>query len=381
MPKPYPVMLMVRELGLGGTERQLTEIAKNLDRDRFEPHVGCFIPEGVRGDELRALGVPIARFPVRSFRSLAALEAARQFGHYLSKHYISLVHTFDAPANLFGVPAARIFGAPVVVSSQRCHRKLFREPERHLLRMTDQMVDAVVANCGAVRRHLIEDERVASHRIHVCYNGIDPAVFRPRTVSRPQELRDADVIIGTVAAIRPEKDLNTLLNAFALVRAQRRGVKLVIVGDGPAFPALERRRAELGLEQDCLLEPAAGDVSRWLSVIDVFVLSSISEALSNALMEAMACGCCVVATRVGGTPELITHGRTGLLFEPGRADELAAHLARLATENGLRTRMAEAGSQFIREEFSIEASTLRIADLYTGLLDRWSGRSRQARRA
>src|SRR3954466_6590467 len=155
--KPWPVLLIIRELDYGGTERQLTEIAKGLDRSRFTPHVGCFLPEGMCGRELRELEIPIAVFPVRSLASASALVGAREMFRYVRRHAIQLVHTFDVPATIFGVLTARVSGVPVVLASQRAHRSLTPVIYRRLWRMGDGIADATVVNCDAMRRHLVED--------------------------------------------------------------------------------------------------------------------------------------------------------------------------------------------------------------------------------
>src|ERR1700685_1387917 len=134
MPDPIPGMLMVRELGPGGTERQLTELARALDPFRFQVHVGCF-HEGIRANELRLAGIPLVRLPGTSFMNPSAVAGAWQLGLYLRRRKIRLVHTFDYPLNCFGVPVARAFGIPVVLSSQRFHRHLTPGPYLRLLRM------------------------------------------------------------------------------------------------------------------------------------------------------------------------------------------------------------------------------------------------------
>ena len=141
-------MLMVRALGMGGTERQAAEIAKFLDRGKFAPHVACF-HEGFRAAELRQAGVPILCLPVRSFLSPGAVAAGWRLGRYMRRERIRLVHTFDYPLNCFGVPVARAFRIPVVLSSQRADRALNPPGFRRLLRLTDRMVDGIVVNPGA----------------------------------------------------------------------------------------------------------------------------------------------------------------------------------------------------------------------------------------
>src|SRR5579863_4598560 len=153
----WPVLLLARELDLGGSERQMTEIAKTLDRSRFDPHVGCFRPRGIRNAELVASGVPIVHFPVDSFTSFRALSEAWTLGRCIRRHKIRLVHAFDYPLALFAVPTARWSTRAVVVSSQRAHRSLIPRKYRRFIRITDQIADAIVVNCEYVRRHLEDD--------------------------------------------------------------------------------------------------------------------------------------------------------------------------------------------------------------------------------
>jgi glycosyltransferase involved in cell wall biosynthesis len=366
MSAPCPVLLMARGLDLGGTERQMTETAKCLDRSRFTPHVACFRDEGFRASELRAGGVPVVPLGVRSFRSVSAIRGARVLASYIRQHGIRLVHTFDVPANVFGVPAARAAGTAAVLSSQRAHRSLTPGLMRHLLRLTDRMVDAVVVNCRAVERDLIAADGVPPGLIRLCRNGIDTSVFRPAAA---RASASGGLVIGCVAALRAEKDLGTLLDAFQRLRGTCPALRLVIAGAGPALPSLVEHRAALGLpESSCVFHPATADVAGCLHGIDIFVLPSVSEALSNSLMEAMACGCCVVASRVGGNPELVADAQTGLLFQPGDADDLAAKLRVLIENEELRRRLADNAAALIRAEFSIESAARRMGEIYDEVL-------------
>jgi glycosyltransferase involved in cell wall biosynthesis len=365
MPIPTPVLLMVRALDLGGSERQLAEMAMSLDRSQFDVRVGCFHAAGLRGAELRAAGVPIVEFPVPS---LASVKGALRIAAYIREQGIRLVHTFDTSANLYGVPAARMAGTARVISSQRADRALMPPLYRHGLRVTDHLVDAIVVNCEFVRRHMLEEEKAPAGLIHLCYNGIDTSVFHRVRGARPQVLRDASLVVGVVCALRPEKGLETLLDAFAAMRGLEPGVKLVLVGSGPCLGNLQHRARTLGIPPDCLFEPASPRVADWLQAIDIFVLPSLSEALSNSLMEAMACGCCAVASRVGGNPELVAHGETGMLFQPRDTAGLAQTLRLLIREGALRGKLALQAARAIRSRFSREASAARMGEIYAGLL-------------
>jgi glycosyltransferase involved in cell wall biosynthesis len=368
--KPWPVLLLARELDLGGSERQLTEIAKNLDRSRFEPHVGFLRPGGLRANELEAAGVPTIQFPVHSFKSLDALRATGSLARFIRRRNIRLVHTFDYPLTVFAAPVARWLTSAVVVSSQRAHRELI---PRHYLRMvrgTDRIVDAIVVNCEFIRRHL-EEERVPAKKIHLCPNTIDIDEFRPSDRSISNAPASNSLVIGTVCALRPEKDLETLVSAFERVRHLRSGLRLVVVGSGVMLERLQSQARALGIEEACEFVAATANVADWLRAIDIFVLPSRSEALSNSLMEAMACGCCPLVSNVGGNPELVRNGETGFLFKPGDVAELSALLTWLILDPSLRRRLAAAAQKFIRDNRS---SAARMEEIYTQLIElhRWA---------
>src|SRR5271166_4009165 len=213
-----PVLLMARELGIGGTERQLVETARFLQGDRFIPHVGCFRPDGLRRRDLELAGIPILHLPVYSFKSPAVLKAASQLVGYIRQQRIQIVHSFDAPLNVFAVPVARFAGAPAVISSQRGHRDLTTQRLKRLLRITDRIADAVVVNCEWMRRYLIEEEHVARHKVQLCYNGIDTVQYNRRLRISSSTNR---LVIGTVCALRPEKGVDALIRAFASLRHPR----------------------------------------------------------------------------------------------------------------------------------------------------------------
>ncbi len=357
---------MARELHIGGSERQMTEAAKHLDRSLFELHVGCFSPAGVRAEELRDCGVSVVHFPVHSYRSTVALREAHRLMRYIRDRRIRIVHTWDYPLNVFAIPISRLTTPAISISSQRSHRSLIPKAFRPLVQLSDRLSHALVVNCEYVRRHLLE-QGVAPQKIWVCYNGIDLERFRPV----PPAPRGPTV--GVVCALRAEKDLGTLIDAFAAVRDLAPDLNLLIVGSGKELGALQLRARQAGLEAACRFEPATADVARWLHTIDIFVLPSRTEALSNSLMEAMACGCCVIASNVGGNPELVRDSETGLLFPPGDVNGLAGALRRVILDPALRARLANAGGCFLRERFSSAKAVDRLAEIYLTLLGRTAG--------
>jgi glycosyltransferase involved in cell wall biosynthesis len=181
-------------------------------------------------------------------------------------------------------------------------------------------------------------------------------------------LNGASLVIGSVCALRPEKRMDLLLQAFAQVRRRQPGMKSLIVGSGPMRPELEALRRDLGLEQDCILEPAKVDVADWMRAMDIFVLSSSSESFPNALLEAMACGCCVIGSDVGGVGEMIEHQRSGLVFQSGDVAGLAESLLQAIDQKSWREQMGQAAARRARERFSMEIAVGTMQTIYDSVL-------------
>ena len=368
-PKPIPILLTVRELNLGGIERDITQIAMKIDRSRFEPHVASYQAEGIRFEELSRAGVPYLHVPFTSLKSPSALFAAMRVRKYIRKHGIRLVHSYDTTA-VFITPIARALRVPAILSSTLGSRELLDPRGHRRLRWTDKIVDGVVVNCEAMRRHMIEDEHVPADRIELCYNGVDTSVFFPEAVRKPHPGADGSFVVGAVCVLRPEKNLDLLLEAFARVRHLKPGMKLRIVGSGSELPKLEDNCRRLELQEDCEFVPATTSVPQFLRDFDIYVSCSRSEAFSNTILEAMACGCCVIGSRVGGTPELIGEEERGLLFHPGDAGDLAAKLTTLIQSESLRRIFGTRAAKFARESLSIEVASKRMAEIYETMLRR-----------
>lgn len=368
-PKAIPILLTVRELHHGGIERDVTKIALNLNRSRFEPHVASYHAEGMRFEELSRAAVPFLHLPLSSLKSPSALSAAMKVRRYIRDHGIRLVHAYDSTA-VFIAPIARALRVPAVLSSTLGYRYLLDQRTRRQVRWTDKIVDTVVVNCEAMRRHMIDDEHVLSERIELCYNGVDTAQFYPESARKPTPVADASFIIGTICVLRPEKALDLLLEAFARVRHLKPGMKLLIVGSGPELPSLEANSRRLGLLGGCEFVPATQSVPQFLHAFDIFVSCSNSEAFSNTILEAMACGCGVVGSRVGGTPELIGNDERGLLFQPGDAGDLATKLTTFIENESLRLEFGARAAEFARNNLSIEIAAQRMAAIYENVLRR-----------
>jgi len=360
---PIPVLLTVRKLDWGGIERDVAKLAMRLDRSRFTPSVAVYQSGGLRSAEVEGANVPILDLEITTLTSPAILRSMMKFRKWIREHGIRVVHAFDASA-IFAAPLARLMRVPLVLSSTLGNRNLFDAKTRKQVPLTDRLVDGIVVNCEAMRRHMVEDYHVPRERTILCYNGVETSEFYPLPGPKPEPVADAPLVIGSVCVLRPEKRMELLVEAFVPVQRQYPQTKLLIVGTGPELPKLEAKAAQLGIRGSCVFQPAVPSVAPLLRAMDIYVSCSSSEAFSNSILEAMACGCCPVGSRVGGTPELIEDGKRGVLFESGNAKELSAKLKQLVQDEELRKRYGQNAARFAAEQLNMQVALDRMSQIY-----------------
>lgn len=366
--EPIPVLLLVRELDQGGVERDVAKIALHLDRTRFAPRVAAYYAHGLRYEELMSAGIPILNLPLRKLASRDTLRLGFILWRYIRANGIKIVHAYDS-SGIIGLAVAQMARVPVVIGSQLSYRNILDPNTRTLLRLADRYSDAIFVNCEAIRRYMVEDEHVPAGKVELCYNGVVTHEFFPNHRETSETSRAESLIIGTVCVLRPEKNLSLLQEAFARVKSIRSGLKLVIVGSGPSLATLKEHADRLEISQSTVFVPATRDVATWLRAMDIFVLPSYSEAFSNSLLEAMACGCAVIGSRVGGTPELVGISEDrGLLFQSCSVEQLASKLARLITNDEQRRSLGAKAAKFASTHLTVELAAETTANIYDKLL-------------
>ncbi|TMB73171.1 MAG: glycosyltransferase [Chloroflexi bacterium] len=363
------ILLLGNVLTPGGTEGQFVEIACGLDRSRWDLHVGCVRAEGPLRTKLEAAGLRVLScVGGSSFKSPRFAASVLRLASFLRAHRIRLIHSFDFYSNLLGVPAARLARVPVVIASQRDLGDLRPPLQRRLHNVVLGLADRVAVNAEIVAEGAAKTGIVASSRIVVIPNGVDTARF----CGAPVETRPPGrVIVGTVAMLRPEKGLMDLVRAAGHVVDHFPEARFLIWGEGPLRLPLEALIRELGLSGVVTIAGATLEPETTLRRMDIFVLPSLSEACSNSLLEAMATGRPIVATRVGGTPALVEDEATGLLVPPADPAALAKAVIRLIEEPALAARLAARAQQRARAEFGIDRMLERIEGLYHQALS-WS---------
>lgn len=361
-----PILFASRSLGHGGGERQLATGALNLDRQRFAPHV-LSIEGGFWEPQLTAAGIPLRRLPVTSFTNpRAALEAWR-LRRWIRKNRIQLVLTFDFTMNVFVVPIARSVPGVVALSNQRCEVSLIQSRYRAATRWIHRCASGVVVNSPHLAGELHQRWNVPASHIFLCPNGLDTARFHAQDRTRPPQLASARLVVGTASVLRPEKNIHLLIEAFAAVA--QADDWLVIVGSGPELDRLTALAADRGIASRCLFAPSTSEVAPWLRAMDVFVLASRSEGQSNALMEAMASGCCAVASDIGGNRGLIEPGVTGLLFDNENLHSLRQRLAQAMADSAIRERLGQAAAVSIQRQHSWPVAMEKLQSTFDHLLE------------
>ncbi len=355
---------MIDSLRTGGSERQFAALAHALDRSAFALSLGCIRKDGGFGD---ALG-EIAEFPLGgSLYGRRSIGARFRLARHLRRCDIAIAHAFDFYTNLLLIPVARMMRMPVVIGSQRQLGDLLTPTQRRAQQAAFRWCDRVVCNSRAAAERVIAAGLPAA-KVEVIGNGLAPECFESAVPAIPR--RAGTLRIGMIARMNLRaKNHAELLRAFARLQGRFPYLELLLVGDGPLRPELEREAVNLALAGKVHFLGDRRDVPAVLASTDVSVMPSGSESLSNAILESMAAGVPVIATRVGGNPELIAEGR-GLLVPPSDEEALAAALGCLLEDANLRRQFGENGRRFALENFTIERMRARHQELYSELLAR-----------
>ena len=380
------ILKVVPTLMCGGTENQFMTLGRLLDRSRFNVGFACLRRWGPFVDELGQLGIPLSEYQVATFRSVHALAQQARLARQIARDRVDIVHAYNFYGNVFAIPPARLV-APVVIASIRDRSPYLTAMQKRVQRYACQFADRILVNADAVKDWLVNDEGYDSSNIVVIRNGVDMTRFEgapaDERVRREFGIAPHARIVMVVSRLARLKGIEHFLEAAAALKPRYPDVRFLIVGETsppnpPYLAELQGLTASLGLTDCVIFTGLRADVPALLGVADVAVMPSLNEALSNVLLESMAAGAPVVATRVGGTPEALRDGETGLLVPPGDAGAIAAAVARLLDNRELSCRLGRAAHACIRERFSVERMVRSTEQLYADLLARKQRRSAAA---
>jgi L-malate glycosyltransferase len=369
------IAFCIESMETGGTELNAVRTAERLDRSRFDVTAVTMATGGPMLARYEAAGIRVVSFPLPSLFSITAARQARRFARLLAAQRFDVVHSHDKYNNVFAVLAGRAARVPAVIASKRwwvpggphyqaAHAVAFR------------LAHCVLANSDSVARSLREVERVDARRIAVVYNFVDEQAFAPiPPAERARLLREIGVpdgvpVVGLIAGLRAVKDIPSLLEGAARLRGRWPSLHIVLVGDGPDREALARRAEVLGIDGTVRFAGHRGQDPNLHRLFDISVLCSLREGFPNSIVEAMAAARPVVATNVGGIPDAVAEGETGLLVPPQRPDRLAEALDALLADPDRRAQMGAMAQRRARERYHVDAVLPKLEKLYVSLVGR-----------
>lgn len=380
------ILFIITQSELGGAQRHVLMLATRLRAAGMTPVVVCGgdgeLPAALREGDIEvhilpSLVRPIS--PVRDIRAIASLVS------FIRSRRFDIVHCHSTKAGIVGRIAARLAGSHIVLFT--VHGCVLNEPMSRpafflswtLEWFAGLLSSRIIAVSEHDRDSLLKFRTAAARKISVIRNGIEMVGTCPQgpdargAVREAMGVSPATLVVGTTANFYRTKALDVLIRAAAIVVQANQQACFVLIGDGMERPGVEALIEKLGLERNVILLGQHPHARELLSAFDIFVLPSRKEGMPLALIEAMAAGVPVVATNVGGMPEVITHGRTGLIVPPEEPDRLAEAILTIANDPVLQARFGEAGKSHVNRSFTFDIMFTQTMDLYRREVERAFG--------
>ncbi len=372
------IAYIIGSLGTGGAERQLLELLTHLDRSWIEPHLVLFTPETAERaqglvSDVFSLDIPPRPAHWRSKLMTGAKAAFRLYRHF-SKIRPDIVHAILPVSCILGSPAGRLAGVPGIIASRRSMTDSYSRSDRLLAtidRFAMRMADYSLGNSQAVTREIMELDGIPARKALTIYNGVDTDRFHlqgDRSLRMEMGWEEGDVVFGIIANFIPYKRHIDFVRAAALIEKRFPHAKFLMGGEDRGELGKVREEIERLQARNIRIIEGVRRPEKLFAAMDVYICASTTEGLSNVLLEAMASGKPIIATRVGGNPELVVEGETGFLVPshaPGAIVEAAIALLR---GPGLAKRMGENARRRAEQSFSIRTMVERYHDLYRKLL-------------
>lgn len=361
---------IISTLEIGGAEKQVVTLLKHLDKEKYRIILCCRHSGGPLEKEIKNEDVEIVILRMRlRYIFFAMFKLIR----LMKKEKIQIVHTHLYSDHLWGRIAARIAGVPVIVTTE--HGRGMWKEKRHLFfeRIANRFTDMRIAVSEDIRQIRIQREHTPQEKVITIPNAINEDDFIVSDYVRSDKRKELGInsdylVIGTVARFDPDKALDILLEAASLIAKSINNVKLILVGDGPLRKNLEDHAARLKIADKVIFTGPRTDIAELLSIMDVYVNSSIREGIPVSLLEAMAAKKAVVATNVGGNAEVINDESCGLIVAPNDINALVKGIISLLNDKALREILGLKARGRIQECFSVKSQVRKIESLYEKIL-------------
>lgn len=359
-------MYVIATMGIGGAEKQLVEIVKRLDKDKYDAMVCCLTRGGPFEDELKQEGI---RYSILWKRFKFDFSVIFKLVRLLRIEKVDILHTYMFTSNSFGRVAGAVARVPKIVVSERCvdiwKNKFHFLIDRILLHWTDK----VICVSNGVRKFYVDKIDISDEKAVTIYNGL--AIEHCHTnadITKKYGLCSGNRIIGTIGRLTLQKGLKYLIHSAAIALRQTPQIKLFIIGDGPEKKNLVKLVNNLGISERVIFTGFQKDVMPFLKVMEIFVLPSLFEGLPNVVLEAMAFEKPVVAINIPGVDEVVTDGETGVLVPPRSPESLADAIIELLNNEGKARRMGISGRERVEKYFNIELMVEKYENVYDELV-------------
>ena len=365
------ILYVFAALPVGGAETLLLTEVEGLDKDVFNPLVCVISEKGPMGQRIEQMGYPVIPLH-RMKRSQFDWRIIRDLRRLMENEKVQIVHTHLYDGNKYGRIAARLAHVPCILSTYH-NVYMRRRTKYHLINWTlSAFNNSLIAVSEAVKKSVVRYDRIRPEKIRVIYNGIDPAkfqgIFDRDGVRQSFAVDEGDFLIGVIARLEEQKGHIFLLEALRRIRQQCPQIKILIVGDGKLRGFLEGKAHEMGLSGRVTFTGTRDPIAPVLSALDVFLLPSLWEGFSIAILEAMAMGLPVIATSVGGAAEVITPNQEGVLIPPGDIDSLETAMTDAALHREKYQAMGLAGRKKVYENFTRATHLSNLQSLYREVL-------------
>ncbi|MGI0135226.1 MAG: glycosyltransferase family 4 protein [Candidatus Micrarchaeaceae archaeon] len=383
-PDKIRLLKFMTNLATGGTEKQVLNLIRRLDREKYEVFLGCLGRWGELFADIKNECVAIDEYSIKHMYGYKTFQQQLKFSRSLARRRIQIVHSYNFYANVFCVPAARFAGVPCVASIRSLG--VYLTPMQcRVQNWFCRLADVVLVNAEAIRRWMLE-QGFPEHKLRVIRNGVDFARFQgieDRGALR-QELgipRNAPVVV-MLSRLDSNKGADYFLEAAPQIVRLCPDAHFLVVGGGRIFDGsyglqpdvalskrLHERALQLGIGKRIHFTGMRSDVPDILSMATVSVLPSFSEGISNTLLESMAAGVAVVATNVGGTPEVVRNGHDGLLIPPGNARAIADAVSSILVNPLLATQLSVQGRERVSKSFTFDNMVQQTQEVYMEILE------------
>ena len=364
------VIHLVEELTIGGLEKILTTIALNLDKKKYNVSVWCLKKGGFFASKLAKEGIDVKILHISTSRNPLSIYKLYKL---LKSHKFDIIHTHAYSAGTIGRISAFLAGIPVIISHNQNVYDYYNRYYHFVEWLLSHITDGIICVSDIVKKFTNETQRINANKLITIHNGIDSvcSVDEKDTSGLKKELGIPInySVMGTIAQFSEKKGLGYLIKSASILLEHRKDINFLLVGKGALKEELKILCVNLKVEKNVIFAGERSDIPEILSLIDIFVLPSIREGLPLAVLEAMDCGKAIIATNVGGIPEVIKDGVSGILVSPKDPEALHSAMNELLDDRGKMEKMGYEGKKICGKNFSSKAMVDRVEELYDKLVN------------